>query len=51
MANQRSAGISGALDRAMRQLVLQGLPTTKNAHVGGRVLGDGPALGLEDARR
>ncbi len=29
MANQRSAGISGALDRAIRQLVLQGLPTTK----------------------
>ncbi len=29
MANQRSAGISGALDRAMRQFVLQGLPTTR----------------------
>ena len=29
MANQRSAGTSGALDRAMRQLVLQGLPTTR----------------------
>ena len=28
MANQRSAGTSGALDRAIRQLVLQGLPTT-----------------------
>ncbi len=28
MANHRSVGISGALDRAMRQLVLQGLPTT-----------------------
>ena len=29
MANQRSAGTSGALERAMRQLVLQGLPTTR----------------------
>jgi hypothetical protein len=29
MANQRSAGTSGALDRAIRQLVLQGLPTTR----------------------
>src|SRR3984957_20028475 len=29
MANQRSAGISGALERAIRQLVLQGLPTTR----------------------
>ena len=28
MANQRSAGTSGAFDRAMRQFVLQGLPTT-----------------------
>jgi len=28
MANQRSAGTSGALARAMRQLVLQGFPTT-----------------------
>ena len=28
MANQRSAGTSGALDRAIRQLVLHGLPTT-----------------------
>ena len=28
MANQRSLGTSGALDRAIRQLVLQGLPTT-----------------------
>ena len=28
MANQRSEGTSGALDRAIRQLVLQGLPTT-----------------------
>src|SRR6202022_778396 len=27
MANHRSAGMSGALARAMRQLVLQGLPT------------------------
>ena len=29
MANQRSAGTSGALDRAIRQFVLQGLPTTR----------------------
>ena len=29
MANQRSAGISGAFDMAIRQLVLQGLPTTR----------------------
>ena len=29
MANQRSAGTSGALERAMRQFVLQGLPTTR----------------------
>jgi len=29
MANQRSAGTSDALDRAMRQFVLQGLPTTR----------------------
>src|SRR3984957_5429529 len=29
MANQRSAGISGALERAIRQLVLQGFPTTR----------------------
>ena len=29
MANQRSAGTSGAFERAMRQLVLQGLPTTR----------------------
>src|SRR5581483_6763303 len=29
MANQRSAGTSGACERAMRQLVLQGLPTTR----------------------
>ena len=29
MANQRSSGISGALERAMRQFVLQGLPTTR----------------------
>ena len=29
MANQRSAGTSGALDRAIRQLVLHGLPTTR----------------------
>ena len=28
MANQRSAGTSGAFERAIRQLVLQGLPTT-----------------------
>ena len=28
MANHRSAGTSGALERAIRQLVLQGLPTT-----------------------
>ena len=28
MANQRSPGTSGAFERAMRQLVLQGLPTT-----------------------
>ena len=28
MANQRSAGTSGAFDRAIRQLVLHGLPTT-----------------------
>ena len=28
MANHRSAGTSGAFDRAMRQFVLQGLPTT-----------------------
>ena len=28
MANQRSSGTSGALLRAIRQLVLQGLPTT-----------------------
>ena len=29
MANQRSAGTSGAFERAIRQLVLQGLPTTR----------------------
>ncbi len=29
MANQRSAGTSGALERAIRQLVLQGFPTTR----------------------
>ena len=29
MANQRSAGTSGALERAMRQFVLHGLPTTR----------------------
>ena len=29
MANQRSAGTSGALLRAMRQFVLHGLPTTR----------------------
>ena len=29
IANQRSAGTSGALLRAIRQLVLQGLPTTR----------------------
>ena len=29
MANQRSAGTSGAFERAMRQLVLHGLPTTR----------------------
>src|SRR5207302_6558760 len=29
IANQRSSGISGALVRAIRQLVLQGLPTTR----------------------
>ncbi len=28
MANQRSLGTSGAFDRAIRQLVLHGLPTT-----------------------
>ncbi len=28
MANQRSAGTSGAFERAIRQLVLHGLPTT-----------------------
>jgi hypothetical protein len=29
MANQRSAGTPGALDRAIRQFVLQGFPTTR----------------------
>ena len=29
MANQRSAGTSGALERAMRQFVLHGFPTTR----------------------
>src|SRR5438552_16200234 len=29
IANHRSAGMSGALRRAMRQFVLQGLPTTR----------------------
>src|SRR5471032_932572 len=29
MANQRSDGISGAFERAIRQLVLHGLPTTR----------------------
>ncbi len=29
MANQRSSGTSGAWARAIRQLVLQGLPTTR----------------------
>src|ERR1035437_10532521 len=29
IANQRSAGTSGAFERAIRQLVLQGFPTTR----------------------
>ncbi len=47
MANQRSAGTSGAFERAMRQLVLQGLPTTSTRTSEAALLGDGPALGLE----
>ena len=49
IANQRSSGISGAFDRAMRQLVLQGLPTTRTRTSDGGVFGDRPALRLEDA--
>ena len=48
MANQRSPGTSGALERAIRQLVLQGLPTTSTRTSRGRVGGDGPALRAED---
>ena len=51
IANQRSAGTSGAFDRAIRQLVLHGLPTTRTRTSLGRVVVDGLALRLEDARR
>ena len=49
MANHRSAGISGAFAAAIRQLVLQGLPTTSVRTSGRRVAGDRPTLGREDA--
>ncbi len=48
IANQRSAGTARALFMAMRQLVLQGLPTTRMRTSARRVLGDGLALADED---
>ena len=48
MANQRSAGTSGALDAGDEAVGVAGVADDEHAHVGGGVRGDGLALGAED---
>ena len=49
MANQRSAGHLGRVGAGDQAVRVAGVADDQDAHVGGGVLGDGPALRLEDA--